>query len=100
MIKHIVMWTIKEEPGGTTKNEVLPKLRSMLEGLKDSIPAVQKLEVGFNFNTSATAYDIVLYSEFRSREDLDTYQKHPEHVRVGDYIGKVRNLRAVVDYEV
>lgn len=100
MIKHIVMWTIKKEVDGVSKEENLKKLQTMLVGLKSTIPVIQKLEAGLNFNPGAMAFDIVLYSEFRNKEDLEIYQKHPDHVRVGDYIGKVRDLRAVVDYEV
>ncbi|MGL5244279.1 MAG: Dabb family protein [Sarcina sp.] len=33
-------------------------------------------------------------------EDLNSYQKHPEHVKVGEFISKVRDGRVVVDYEI
>jgi hypothetical protein len=100
MIKHIVMWTIKKNADGATKEELMKIVKVMLEGLKETIPVVQALEVGVNFNPSDTAYDIVLTSEFKNKHDLEIYQKHPDHVKVGDFVGRVRELRAVVDYEV
>ncbi len=93
------MWTIKQNVDGVLKEDNLKILQSMLEGLKNAIPVIHTLEVGLNFNPSETAYDIVLFSEFRSKDDLEIYQKHPAHMNVADYIGKVRELRAVIDYE-
>ena len=100
MIKHIVMWTIKTNVDGATKEEIVKILKVMLEGLKETIPVIHALEVGVNVNPGDTAYDIVLMSEFKSRNDLEIYQKHPDHVKVADFVGRVRELRAVVDYEV
>jgi Stress responsive A/B Barrel Domain len=40
----------------------------------------------------------VLYSEFNTEQDLELYQKHPEHVKVAEFIAKARERRAVVDY--
>jgi len=42
----------------------------------------------------------VLFSEFENRKDLDVYQKHVEHVKVKDYIQKIRLEKKVVDYEI
>mgnify|MGYP003553964412 CR=1 FL=1 len=44
--------------------------------------------------------DQVLVSIFKSLEELDIYAKHPEHVKVGEFVGKVRKDRVAVDYEV
>jgi hypothetical protein len=94
------MWTIKKNADGASREEILKILKVMLEGLRESISVVQKLEVGYNFNPSETAYDIALYSEFRSRDDLEIYQKHPDHIKVAEFVGSVRELRAVIDYEI
>lgn len=94
------MWTIKKNVEGIPKEENLKKMQSMLEGLQSTIPIIQSLEIGLNFNPSDAAYDIVLYSEFRSRADLEIYQRHPDHVKAAEYIGKIREHRAVVDYEI
>jgi len=41
---------------------------------------------------------MVLISEFKDLRDLESYQKHPEHVKAAEFIGKVRLERKVVDY--
>jgi hypothetical protein len=43
---------------------------------------------------------VALYSEFDNEKDLEIYQKHPEHLKVAEFIAKVRERRAVVDYHV
>ncbi len=99
MIIHIVMWTLKKYAEGKDKSENIIIMKEKLESLIDNIDLIRKLEVGLNFNSSAAANDIVLYSEFDSAEDLDAYQIHPEHRKVAEFIGKIDEKRAVVDYE-
>ena len=99
MIKHMVMWKLKESHNGESKNEIIQNVKTILEDLTSKISQITELEVGINFNPSDAAYDVVLYSSFNSREDLDIYQKHPDHVKVAGYISEVRTERTVVDYE-
>ncbi|NLM34514.1 MAG: Dabb family protein [Clostridiales bacterium] len=99
MIKHIVMWKLKEFAEGKSKLENAQIIKSDLEALKDKIEQIKYIEVGININESEQAYDVVLYSEFNSMEDLNTYQNHPEHVKVAEFVGKVREARVVTDYD-
>ena len=85
---------------GADKQGNALKIKSQLEALKQKIKEIRSIEVGINTNDSQDAYDIVLYSEFNSIEDLKAYQEHPAHVKVGDFVNKVRLERKVVDYEV
>ena len=98
MIKHIVMWKIKDFAEGKTKTENIELIKEKLENLKSFIPEIKFIEVGMNFNESDMAYDAVLYSEFDTAEDLEIYQNHPKHKEVAEYIGKIRTDRAVGDY--
>ena len=98
MIKHIVMWKLKDFSEGAGRLENMQKMKSMLEALNGRIPGLLNLEVGFNINTSNTDFDLVLYSEFKDERALETYQNHPEHLIVKEFVGKVREKRAVVDY--
>jgi hypothetical protein len=105
MIKHIVMWKLRDAAGaadaeGGTKAENALKVKASLEGLNGKIKGMRLLEVGININDSPAAYDVVLYSEFATRDDLEAYQQHPEHLKAGDFIGKVRLDRKVIDYEI
>lgn len=99
MVIHIVMFTLKDFAEGKAKSENLILMKEQLESLIDSVDLIRKIEVGLNINTNPAAYDIVLYSEFDSDEDLDAYQIHPAHRKVSDFIGKISDKRVVVDYE-
>lgn len=99
MIKHIVMWRLKDSAAGASREENAKKLKQSLEDLKDKIRDIKALEVGINFNASPAAFDVVLYSEFADMEGLDSYQNHPEHLKIVDFVGEIRTDRAVVDYE-
>jgi hypothetical protein len=99
MIKHIVLWKLKEGVEGKSKQETAQELKRALEGLKGTVQEVQALEVGINFNPADTASDLSLYTEFKSREDLDKYQKHPEHLKVVELVKKLTVERRVSDYE-
>jgi hypothetical protein len=100
MIKHIILWRLKDFAEGSTKQENMLKVKKMLEEMRGKIPGMLKLEVGLNFESSDSASDISLYTEFESREALDAYQIHPVHIKVKEFIPLVRTERRVVDYEV
>jgi hypothetical protein len=100
MVKHIVLWKLKEYAEGSTKQENALKVKLMLENMRGKIPGMMKLEVGLNFEGSETACDISLYTEFESRDALNAYQIHPVHIKVKEFLPLVRSERRVVDYEV
>ncbi len=96
MIRHVVMWKLKQESG----HENALKIKSMLEELKPIIPEIKALEVGVNINGSDAAYDAVLISDFDNAADLQTYQNHPDHKAVSKFVASVRTDRVVVDFEI
>lgn len=100
MIKHIVMWKVKDNHNGKDKKELMIELQARLVSLKETIKEIKEMEVGMNFNPSEAAFDVVLYSVFDSKDALQGYQKHPDHVKVAEYVGEIRTARAVVDYEI
>ena len=99
MIKHIVMWKLKDMHEGVNKDQNALSLKKQLEDLKDKINEIQEIEVGLNFNGSDASCDVVLYSTFNSLEDLQIYQKHPDHVKVAEFLSERVTERRVVDYE-
>jgi len=100
MIKHIVFWRVKDGFENQTKSEIIEHIVKIITELKAHIPEIVNIEVGKDFNGSPQAFDVALYSEFRSKEDLNTYQNHPEHQKVAQYIKSVAVERAVVDYTI
>ena len=96
-MKHIVMWKLKEQAEGKSKQENAVLMKQMLESLKDKIPEIVSLEIGIEIGNSAN-YDIVLISEFENKEDLQKYMNHPEHVKVSEFVSKVKEERKAVDF--
>lgn len=97
MIRHIVMWNLKEEAEGATKATNGKLIKQRLEALNGVIPELTFAEVGINFNPDG--YDLCLCSNFADKASLDVYQNHPAHVEVKEFINKVVQDRVVCDYE-
>lgn len=100
MIKHIVMWKMKEQDNKVKKQENMIQMKEKLESLKTKVPELYSLEVGINISESERAFDVVLCSEFKTLEDLDVYRVHPEHKKVVEFILSVVKDTKAVDYEV
>ncbi|HYX05944.1 MAG TPA: Dabb family protein [Bacteroidales bacterium] len=99
MVKHIVMWKLKDFPE-EEKHQAAEELKSRLLSLKDSISVIRKMEVGINSPEAAqTNYEVVLIAEFNSFEDLKTYQLHPDHLRLKDYLETIRDYKVATDFE-
>lgn len=102
MIKHIVLWKLKEKSGGREKHDNALRLKRELENLNGKIPGLIHLEVGIgmNDNENSDDSDIILYSEFEDAESLEKYHHHPEHVKIIPFAKSIRSERRVIDYEV
>ncbi|WP_243313597.1 Dabb family protein [Fundidesulfovibrio agrisoli] len=101
MIKHIVMWTLKDEAGGKPKAENLATMKSLLEALPGKVPGVIDLEVATaSLFESVPPTDIVLYTTFPDKQTLKAYAVHPEHMKVVEFIKSVVAERRVIDYEI
>ena len=100
MVKHIVFWTLKESAEGRSAQQNAQDMKVRLEALSNRIPGLLKLEVGIDFGRTEASADVALYSEFTDRDALTRYKDHPEHIAVADFVGKIRQERTVVDYEV
>lgn len=97
MVKHIVMFRIKETD--KSKEENVDMIANELAALKDKISEIKAIDVRKAENSGANAWDIVLVSDFENFEDLKAYNDHPEHLKVVALLKEVRReLGAVVDY--
>lgn len=99
MIKHIVMWNVRGADAAEHARN-LALLRREFESLRGRIPGMRQLEIGVDHSGVDYACDVVLYTEFDSREALAAYAEHPEHLRVRRTLGDLRIARHQVDYEV
>jgi hypothetical protein len=99
MIKHVVMWTLKENAEGNSKERNAQLIKEKLEGLYGKVPQIKKIEVGISYRHDKEDFDVVLISEFESKKELEEYQNHPAHNIAAAFIGKVRDKRCCVDFE-
>jgi uncharacterized protein related to proFAR isomerase len=100
MICHIVLWKLDDSYTPDEKLEIKKHLNSKLLNLLDNIDELCGLEVNFNsVNAVETNFDIILDTKFETLEDLKTYQEHPEHIKVVEYVKTLNLKRAAIDYE-
>lgn len=101
MIRHIVMFKFKDEAESRTKKENVLIAKEMLENLQGKIPSLINSYVKVNSDVAdKNNYDLVLVSEYETMEGLNAYIVHPEHKKVGEFMSKVREARACVDFEI
>ena len=93
MIKHIVIFK-------TEKNAPLQEIKRRIEDLKTKIPQIIRIEVGIDINFDPASSDFSVYTEVKDVKDLEIYAKHPEHLKVIEFIKQYVTERKVIDYEV
>lgn len=98
MVKHIVLFKLKETLPQEEKMKVMNSFKSAIEALPASIPFIRKVFVGLNVNP-AESWDICLESEFDTLEDVKAYAVHPNHVAAAAILKDAKQDRACVDYE-
>ncbi len=98
MVKHIVMWRLKEEAQGNDKVTNARLIKERLEALNGQISGLIRLEVGIDFLGEGNL-DVVLCSELEDRKALDTYQNHPLHQALLPFVKEAVTERKAVDYE-
>ncbi len=98
MVRHIVLFKLKKEAPADVKTAAMHGFKQAIEALPAKIPFIRKIEVGLNGN-AAEEWDIALYSEFDTMDDVALYAAHPDHKAAGKLLADVKERRACVDYE-
>ncbi|MEI6695158.1 MAG: Dabb family protein [Bacteroidota bacterium] len=99
MIRHIVLWKLKNPEIAEIKALNASRLQDELLALKKEIVQIKRLETGVNLNPE-NEYDMALSMDFDNFEDLMIYQKHPAHIKVVEFLKSIRELKASIDYEI
>ena len=99
MVKHIILFKLKDEVPETDKLVVMNKFKEAIEALPAKISVIRKIEVGLNMNPGES-WHIALYSEFDNLDDVKFYATHPDHVAAGKIIAEAKESRSCVDYEI
>lgn len=99
MVKHVILWQLKDELDANQKIEVKKDIKTGLESLLGKIDGLTEIKVYIEGLESSNA-DLMLYSVFENEAALKGYAVHPEHVAVADI--KVRpftKTRLCLDFE-
>ena len=100
MVKHIILWRLREDLTAEEKENVKKDIKTGLEGLAGRIPGLLDIKVNVDGRLETSNADVMLDSTFTDESALRAYAVHPEHVAVAD--SKVRPytcLRTCLDYE-
>lgn len=99
MVKHVILWTLKDELTDAEKADIKKGIKEGLEGLKGQIPGMIDIRVNTEPLASSNC-DVMLASSFEDEASLKGYAVHPKHVAVANE--KVRpftSSRVCMDYE-
>ena len=94
MVKHIVLYTLKE---GVDKAEAVAVIRTQLEPLVGVIPGLTHMEIRAAYQGGM---DYALYSEFSDREALKNYASHPAHLAAKEHFWHFLDSRVCADYDL
>jgi len=100
MVKHVILWKLKDEYSGEQIKEIKADIKAGLEGLKGVVPGIVEIKVNIDPLESSNC-DLMLDSMFTDVDALKGYAVHPAHVDVAN--NKVRPFtasRVCMDYEV
>ncbi len=100
MVKHVILWTLKDEYSAEEKAQIKQGIKEGLEGLLGKVPGLKEIKVNISPLESSNC-DLMLDSTLEDEAALKGYAVHPAHVEVADT--KVRPFtasRVCMDYEV
>ena len=97
MVRHIILWKIDETSGNV--ESIKKNAKENLEALNGKIEGLKSLRV-LTERLGSSSADMMLDSEFDSREALEAYQTHPLHVTAADsYVRPFAKVRLSFDFE-
>ena len=101
MVKHIILWKLKDGFSAEKKAEILAGIKQNLEALKGVVPGLVEIKVNCENVLATSNADVMLDSSFESAEALKNYAVHPAHVAAADnFVRPYTAVRLCLDYEI
>ena len=100
MLRHIVMWTLKEHAEGADRATNVRKARALLEACASLHPGIVQFQVALAEPGLDCTCDLVLDSTFSDAAALAAYQNHPQHVALKPFMKAVVAERRCMDFIV
>jgi len=97
MVKHIILWKLKE---AYNTPEIKDNMKTNLEGLLGKVPGLLEMKIQIDSLPSSNA-DVMLYSVLENEQALKGYAIHPEHVKVADtFVRPYTETRLCLDFDI
>lgn len=99
MVKHIILWKLKDGISDAEKSEIKKNAKNALEGLNGKIDGLLEIHLRTEALPSSNA-DMMLISCFDNAESLAGYQKHPLHLAAANnFVRPFTGQRLCLDFE-
>ena len=97
-LRHIVMWTLKDEAEGHSKAHNMLKARQVLMACSNLVPGIEHFEVGLKTDGLDCTCDVILNSVFKDEAALMAYQNHPDHIAIKPFMKAIVAQRQCMDF--
>lgn len=101
MVKHIILWTLKDSLSEEEKIQIKKSIKEGLESLKGVIPGLIDINVQIDGRLASSNADLMLDCTLESEEALKGYAVHPAHVAIAN--SRVRpftEIRSCLDFTI
>lgn len=98
MVRHILLWQLKDELTPAEKRAEAEQCKRDLEALVGVVPGLISLHVEINPMDSSNV-DMMLDSTMTDATAYDGYKVHPAHVAAANHVRSVVKSRVCMDYE-
>lgn len=93
MVQHIVLYKLKAD---VDKESACKKLKKGFAALQGKVPGMYSIDIYPGYQ----GWDLCLMSRHESRDALEAYQQHPEHMEMKGLVTELRSERASCDFEL
>ena len=93
MVKHIILWTLKDSLSEEEKIQIKKSIKEGLESLQGVVPGLTDIKVQIDGRLSSSNADLMLECTLESEEAIKGYAVHPAHVAISN--SRVRPFTAI-----
>ncbi len=93
MVKHIILWTLKDSLSEEEKIQIKKSIKEGLESLQGVVPGLTDIKVQIDGRLASSNADLMLDCTLESEEALKAYAVHPAHVAISN--SRVRPFAAI-----
>ncbi len=101
MVKHIILWTLKDSLSEEEKIQIKKSIKEGLESLQGVVPGLTDIKVQIDGRLASSNADFMLECTLESEEALKGYAVHPAHVAIAN--SRVRpftEIRSCLDFTI